>query len=151
DQTTAIIFTSDHGDMLGERGLWYKWTLLEGAVRVPLVIALPGQEAVRIMEPVSLLDLLPTCLAIGSDDAHQVPLVSDIEGDSLLPCATGQASLPAERAVFSEMLADGATSPCLMVRRGPWKYIFCESDPPQLFHLGRDPLEQRNLAGSAEV
>jgi len=49
------------------------------------------------------------------------------------------------------MLADGATSPCLMVRRGPWKYIFCESDPPQLFHLGRDPHEQRNLAGGAET
>ncbi|MES2185031.1 MAG: choline-sulfatase [Pseudomonadota bacterium] len=146
---TVVVFTSDHGDMLGERGLWYKWTLLEGATRIPLIIAAPGQGAARIGEPVSLLDLLPTLVDIGSDAEHAVEAVSEREGTSLMPAVQGSAALDAGRPVFAEMAADGAFSPCLMVRRGAWKYIHCADDPPQLFNLVQDPDELHNRAGEA--
>jgi choline-sulfatase len=148
---TVVVFTSDHGDMLGERGLWYKWTLLESAVRIPLVIAVPGQVPSRVAEPVSLLDLLPTLVDLGSLGGAAVPVVSEMEGDSLLPCLTGSGALPSDRPVYAEMNADGAISPCVMVRKGVWKYIHSEPDPPQLFRLDEDPHELRNLGGSPEA
>ncbi|HYD55729.1 MAG TPA: choline-sulfatase [Burkholderiales bacterium] len=146
EERTIVVFTSDHGDMLGERGLWYKWMHFEDAVRVPLVVSVPGQKPSRIEAPVSLLDLMPTVV-----DAAGAPFdrVSEMEGISLLPAIRGEAALPAERPVFGEMTADGTTAPALMVRRGDWKYIACEGDPPQLYNLREDPAELRNLCGSA--
>lgn len=149
-EQTAIIFTSDHGDMLGERGLWYKWTLFEGAMRIPLVIALPGQHASRIAAPVSLLDLLPTLVELGSDAEHQVEAVAQQEGVSLLSAVRDQAELAVDRPVFAEMAADGAFSPCLMVCRAGWKYIYCDDDPGQMFNLLQDPDEIVNLAGNPQ-
>ncbi|GAA4330319.1 choline-sulfatase [Pigmentiphaga soli] len=150
EDDTVVVFTSDHGDMLGERGLWYKWTLFEGAVRIPLIAAAPGQRPFRVATPVSLLDLLPTFIDLGGAAGRGLRPVSETEGRSLAPCLAGGPA-PAPRPVFAEMTADGAVRPCLMVRKGPWKYIHCESDPPQLFQLERDPVEVENLAGGREA
>ncbi|MDO8299153.1 choline-sulfatase [Lacisediminimonas sp.] len=150
EDNTVVIFTADHGDMLGERGLWYKWNLFEWSMRIPMIVAVPGQEARRVATPVSLLDLLPTCVDIGRDAEHPMTMVSPVEGASLLPDATGTGQLPADRPVYGETTADGTTSPCLMVRKGPWKMIHCPLDPPQLFRLDQDPQETRNLAGQAD-
>jgi choline-sulfatase len=151
EDNTAVIFVSDHGDMLGERGLWYKWNLFEWSMRIPMIISIPGQQARRVKTPVSLLDLLPTCVDIGSDEEHPLKMVSPVEGTSLLPEVTGSGKLPPQRPVYGETTADGATSPCLMVRQGPWKLIHCPLDPPQLFNLDDDPHETRNLAGLSDT
>ncbi|MGE4338341.1 MAG: choline-sulfatase [Pigmentiphaga sp.] len=143
---TIIVFTSDHGDMLGEKGLWYKWMLLEGAVRVPLIIAAPHQQPGIAPAPVSLLDLAPTLLELAGAERAGLEAATPFEGRSLAPALLNPDALAADWPVFSEMTADGAHHPCLMVRAGAWKYIHCADDPPMLFNLEDDPDELRNLA-----
>lgn len=138
---TIIILTSDHGDLLGERGMWYKMSPLEQSSRVPLVVHspvryLPG----RVRTPVSLVDLLPTLVEI----AGGVPPVSG-EGASLLELLRGEQ--PSRiRDVVVEYLAEGVTAPQLTLVRGSLKYTYCPGDPEQLFDLASDPYEQVNLA-----
>ena len=141
EERTVVVFNSDHGDMLGERGLWYKWMHFEDAVRVPLIVSVPGQAPSRVEAPASLLDLMPTFLEVAGAQARGLEPVSPLEGESLLR------SPSPDRPVFAEMNADGTTSPLLMVRKGDWKYIACEGDPPQLYDLREDPDELANLAG----
>ena len=145
--STVIVFTSDHGDMLGERGLWYKWMHFENACRIPMIIAMPGQKATRVKAPASLMDLLPTVV----DIAGKVEPVAPIEGESLLPSVRGEGELSYDRPVFAEMNADGTFSPSFMVRKADWKLIACDGDPPMLFDLRNDPDEMKNLAGKTEV
>ncbi len=147
--STVVLFTSDHGDMLGERGLWYKWMHYEHACRIPMIVAVPGQKAARVKAPASLIDFLPTVVDVAAQSAAKPEPVAPLEGVSLLPAVLGKAALPASRPVFAEMNADGTTSPSFMVRRGDWKYVSCEGDPPMLFNLAKDPDELDNLAGSA--
>jgi choline-sulfatase len=119
----------------------------ENATRIPMIVAMPGQKAARVKAPASLMDLLPTVV----DIAGKVEPVAPLEGQSLLPALKGQASLPYVRPVFAEMNADGTFSPSFMVRKGDWKLIACEGDPPMLFDLKNDPDEMKNLAGKADV
>jgi choline-sulfatase len=148
EENTVVIFTSDHGDMVGERGLWYKWMHFENASRVPLIICVPGQKPLRVSAPVSLLDLLPTVLDIATGDGPAIEPVSELEGESLLAAVLGKRSLLNNRPVFGEMTADGTFSPSFMVRKSDWKYVSCEGDPPLLFNLRNDPDERENLAGT---
>lgn len=146
DQDTIVIFAGDHGDMLGERGLWYKMTFFEGSARVPLIFHAPEQfKPGRIAAPVSLVDILPTLNAIcdcAVDDDH---LVAD--GRDLSPYLNGSDD---EGEVIGEYMGEGAAAPVVMIRRGDWKYIECDLDPPQLFNLKDDPNEMNNLAGTQE-
>ena len=145
---TVIIATADHGDMLGERGLWYKMTFFERAVRVPLILCAPKLFAARrVAQGVSLVDLLPTLLNIagrGERDAMPAP----IDGTSLMSLASGDGGGP--EAVYGEYMAEGTTQPIFMILRSNHKYITCAGDPSQLFDLAADPLELNNLAGRAE-
>jgi choline-sulfatase len=143
---TIVILTADHGDMLGERGLWYKMCFFEWAVRVPLIFRAPGRFAPRrTPELASLLDLLPTLLDLGRPQGGGIA-TTEHEGMSLVPALHGGA-LP-ERTVLGEYLGEGALAPVLMIRRGPWKFIWSEPDPPMLFDLERDPDELENLAAA---
>jgi choline-sulfatase len=145
-ENTVVVFTSDHGDMLGDRGLWFKMNFFEGGARVPLMIAAPGRFAPRsVSEATSLLDVLPTLLELagGSHCDEAAPL----DGASLLPLASGEAS--PERRVVAEYAAEGAIAPMVMIREGAFKYIHSEPDPPLLFDLANDPGERRNLAAEA--
>ncbi len=143
---TVVIATSDHGDMLGERGLWYKMTFFDRAARVPLLIHAPGRiRPRRVAEPVSLVDLLPTLMDIAGQDAGFEPALP-LDGKSLLPTANGSGRGPG--VVYGEYLAEGTDQPMFMIRRGRFKYVSCAGDPPLLFDLDSDPLEQRNLAGN---
>lgn len=145
DQNTVIVFTADHGDMLGERDLWYKMSFFEHASRVPLLIAEPGRtESVRISDHVSLLDLLPTFADMGGASIPDA-LSADLAGDSLVPKLDGQRE--PNRTVVGEYLGEGAVAPIFMIRRGALKYIWSEPDPPQLYDLEQDPHETVNVAG----
>jgi choline-sulfatase len=141
---TVIIATADHGDMLGERGLWYKMTFFERAVRVPLIICAPRLSAARrVVQGVSLVDLLPTLLSIAGDGGRPAT-AAPIDGVDLTPLAGGTDSGP--DAVHGEYMAEGTSQPIFMIRRGNHKYVACAGDPPQLFDLASDPLELSNLA-----
>ncbi len=138
---TVIVFCSDHGDMLGERGLWFKMSFFEGSCRVPLMIALPGTEPRLVTDPVSNLDILPTlCDLAGVDMSAIMPWT---DGVTLRPQLEGKGR---EAPVFMEYAAEGSYAPLVAIRDGAWKYIHCEIDPPQLFNLENDPQELTNLA-----
>jgi choline-sulfatase len=138
---TIIILCSDHGEMLGERGLWYKMNFFEGASRIPLIISAPGSFAPRSIDAsVSLVDLVPTILDLaGLDRADTMPL----DGDSLLSHLSDGAG---RDEVIGEYLGEGAIAPIVMIRRGQWKFIHSPSDPDQLFDLSVDPDELSNCA-----
>ena len=145
-ENTVVIVTADHGDMLGERGLWYKMNFFEHSARVPLVICGPGVVHGTENAPVSLVDLLPTFLDIAASTGQDAPAPGmPLDGASIWPIATGGAA--GERTVVAEYCAECASHPILMIRRGDFKYIHCDVDPPQLFNVLADPMERANLAG----
>jgi choline-sulfatase len=140
---TIVLFLADHGEMLGERGLWYKMSFFEPACRIPLMIAAPSRFAPRrVAASVALVDLLPTLVELAGDGqapAYAAPLA----GRSLLPHLSGQGG---HDEVFGEYLAEGAVAPIVMIRRGRLKFIHCPADPDQLYDLAADPMERVNLA-----
>jgi choline-sulfatase len=142
---TVVLLLADHGEMLGERGLWYKMSFFEPACRIPLMIAAPQRFApLRVAASVSLVDILPTLAEIAGDGqapAYAAPLA----GRSLLPHLSG---VGGHDEVFGEYLAEGAIAPIVMIRRGRWKFIHCPADPDQLYDLGADPMERVNLAAN---
>lgn len=145
---TIVVFTSDHGEMLGERGMWYKQTFFEPSSRVPLVVHLPGmKQPARVAEPVSLVDLLPTLMdwAGNADRASDWP--EPLDGASWTPLLRGECD--PQRTVISEYTDMGVIAPARMLRRGPYKYIETHGHPAQLYDLHADPHELRNLAGQA--
>ncbi|KAK8110837.1 uncharacterized protein PG998_007294 [Apiospora kogelbergensis] len=144
DKNTIIVFSGDHGDMLGERGLWYKMSYFESSVRVPLLFSYPQKfQPHRVTQNVSTLDILPTlCDLVGTKPSVHLPM----DGLSMLPHLEGREG---HDTVISEYTGEGTISPLMMIRRGPWKYITCPTDAPQLFNLERDPLELVNLANVA--
>ncbi len=140
-QEAIVIFVSDHGDMLGERGLWFKMTFFEGSARVPLMISAPGMEAGLVEAPVSTIDLCPTlCDLAGVDMGEVMPWT---EGETLVPLGRGAARVSP---VAMEYAAEASYSPLVGLRDGKWKYTNCAIDPEQLFDLDADPLELTDLA-----
>lgn len=139
---TIILFCSDHGDFLGERGLWYKMSFLEWSARVPVIAWQPKKfSARRVDQPVSLLDMVPTL----SELAGGVEPANHLDGASLVPLLEGGEE-NALATVPGEYLAEGAIAPMVMLRRGEWKYIHSPADPDQLFNLASDPFELKNCA-----
>ena len=146
DENTVVVFSGDHGDMLGERGLWYKMSYFESSVRVPLLVRHTKQfNAHRVSQSVSTLDILPTLVdLVGSKLIPTLPM----DGLSLLPHLYGGNG--GHDNVFAEYMGEGTIAPLMMIRRGPWKYITCPVDPPQFFNLVNDPQELNNLATSTD-
>ncbi len=142
---TVIVVTSDHGDMLGERGLWFKKHFFEHASRVPLVIHAPSRfAAARRSENVSLVDLLPTlCDLAGIELADRAPRPPD--GASLLPLCESPAAVR-DAPVFAEITSEGVPSPMFMVRRGPFKLMTGGGAPDLLFDIDADPEERTDLS-----
>lgn len=138
---TIIVFVSDHGDMLGERGLWFKMNFFEGSARVPLTIAGPGIAPRLVTDPVSLLDVNPTLADLAGIDIAEILPWTD--GESLVPLMKGGGR---NTPVLIEYCAEGSIAPLVCIREGDWKFVHCEADPPMLFNLRDDPRELANLA-----
>ena len=142
DENTVVVFASDHGDMMGERGLYYKKTFFEWAVRVPLIVHAPGRFAPgRVDAPVTLLDLLPTFHELGGGASGDI---LETDGTSLVPALHGD-PMP-DRIVAGEFLAEGVFDPTFMLRNDRYKLFYSEVDPPILYDLHDDPTEMTNLA-----
>lgn len=139
-ENTLIVYCSDHGEMLGGHGMWWKNTFYDGASRVPFVISWPGviPEGVRRRENMSLLDVGPTLL-----DLCGVDPLPGADGRSFRPVLLNE-DLPHDDVVFAE---DTLGGPSRMVRSGPWKYNYYHENAPELFNMEEDPGELRNLAG----
>ncbi len=141
DRNTAIVFASDHGDMLGHRGMLQKRYFYERSVRASLIFSFPGhwQEGIRIHTPVSLIDLLPTFT-----EMSKAPLPDDLPGSSLLSSVvTGRE--PESRVVFSEYHGEGVHAPCFMALRDDFKYIYVHGHEERLYNVREDPDEYTNL------
>jgi len=140
-ERTVLLFTSDHGDLLGERGLWYKMSWFEPSARLPLLVHAPflfGPR--RVSAAVSLVDVLPTLVELaGGEVDPALPL----DGRSLLPHLSGTGGHDEALGVY---LGEGAIAPLFMLRRGQWKFVASAPDPDQLYDLATDPHERRNLA-----
>ena len=141
---TIIVYTSDHGDMVGEHGLWWKHVFYEESVKVPLIISWPGQiESGQWCENVvSALDVNATML-----DALDAPALPNSPGRSLLPLVKDNSdTLDWEDIAFSEYCSDqfapdGGECYLRMIRRGEWKLIYYHDYELQLFNLKDDPDE----------
>ncbi len=144
DDNTVVVVLADHGEMLGERGLWYKMSFFEPACRIPLLVHAPRHFKARaVAESVSLIDVLPTLVELAGT---AVPYATELEGRSLLPHLEGRAG---HDEVRGEYLAEGAVAPMVMIRTGTTKFIHSPADPDQLYDLARDPDERINLAADA--
>jgi len=139
---TRVMYTSDHGDNLGSRGLWGKSTMYEEIARVPLILAGPGiPEGKRVETPVSHVDAFPTIV-----ESVGVPFAQVKDGHpgvNLLDVAQG--AQPA-RTVLSEYHGMGSTTGAFAIRDGKYKYIHYAKYAPQLFDLERDPEEMHDLS-----
>ncbi|MFZ1337993.1 MAG: choline-sulfatase [Paracoccaceae bacterium] len=141
-QEAIVVFVSDHGEMLGRRGLWFKMNFFEGSARVPMVISAPGLAPGLVEDPVSTIDLTPTlCDLAGVSMAEVMPWT---DGESLVPLAKGT---PRSSPVAMEYAAEGSITPLVALRQGAWKYTRCNADPEQLYDVANDPGERVNLAG----
>jgi choline-sulfatase len=141
-QEAVIVFVSDHGDMLGERGLWFKMNFFEWSARVPLMLAVPGLAGRRVDQPVSTLDVAPTLCALAGVPLGEV--AEWLDGESLMPLAVGEGS---RATVPMEYAAEASEAPLVALRKGRWKLVLCALDPDLLFDLESDPDEVHDLAG----
>ena len=142
DRNTLVIYCSDHGEMAGEHGCWWKSSYYEGSVGVPLIASLPGviTPNVESHQICNLMDIGPTLL----DMAGGNPL-PDIHGHSLWPLLAGRDAGDHPNETFSEHLGQEGI-PSRMIRTGPWKcYTYYDDTAPVLYNLEDDPDEMHNL------
>ena len=144
-ENTIIVYTSDHGEMAGEHGLWYKNSFLEASVAAPLIFSYPKTLPVnkKINESSMLLDIFPTLC-----DLSDIGQPNDLEGKSLLPLMNGIENADnSDRVAYSEMYR---SSTGIMVRKGKWKYIRYNSEKEYLYDIDTDPREINNLINSTQ-
>jgi choline-sulfatase len=141
-ESTRIVYTSDHGDNLGARGLWGKSTMYEETVAAPLIMAGPDIPAGAVCDtPASHVDVYPFILEATGED--RPGMYDGQPGSSLFALARGEAR---RVDVISEYHGMGSRTGAFMIRVGKWKYVHYVAYPPQLFDLERDPEELRDLA-----
>jgi choline-sulfatase len=145
-----IVYTTDHGELAGEHGVWWKHSWHEAATRVPFIIQTQEQRRgeappIRVNTPVSLADLYPTLCALGD-----LPIPEDLYGQDLAP-AVLEGIEPQSRPIYCDNLVPrwGEGTEFRMIREGKYKYVAFRNAPELLLDVEADPLEQRNLTGSS--
>jgi choline-sulfatase len=143
-EDTLVVYSSDHGDMCGEHGMWDKFVFYEASAGVPLILRVPGvtQGGAVSGAPVSQVALLPTLLELCG-----LPVPGGLDETSLVPFLR-EPGRRQSRPVFSEFQMGGKAER-YMIRRGDWKYCHYLADTPELYNLRDDPEEMRNLATAA--
>lgn len=141
-ENTTILYVSDHGELLGVDGLWFKGTLSESSVRIPIILAGPDVPVGRSATNVSLVDVFPTVIDVMG--LRPAPDDADLPGRSLLEIARSPAD--PERTVFSEYHSANSNTGSFMIRRRAWKYWYCVGFGERLFNLESDPWEDIDLA-----
>lgn len=142
---TYVFVISDHGEMLGERGTWYKFLPYEWSARVPIVVAGPGVKRGHVEHKgVSLVDLLPTLLDLATDGKPPAS-IDPLAGKTLMQMLGGDGSGRIDD-VMMEFTGEGVYAPALILRKDGMKYVHCRTDPPMLFDLAKDPTELTNVA-----
>jgi choline-sulfatase len=141
--STRVVYTSDHGDMMGEHGLWFKSCMYEGSVGIPMIVAGPDVPAGKVSRTgVSLIDVFPS--ALECVDVEREPEDADLPGVSLFELA-GE-PMRRTRAIYSEYHASASICGFFMIRGDRYKYVYYPGYPAQLFDLDNDPRERRDLA-----
>jgi choline-sulfatase len=141
EKDTVVVYTSDHGEMLGDHGLWAKFEFYEPSCGVPLIVRAPGvtTAGAQCAVPVSQVELLPTLGELCGVDVPQ------LDGKSLIP-QLRDAAARRDDEVFAEFNLQTPRAK-YMVRRGDYKYTFrANGDVPELYDLRSDPAEMDNLA-----
>ena len=145
-ENTMIIVTSDHGEMLGEQGMWFKRTFFEPSIHVPLIVS--GTERVKpdnqINREVSLVDLMPTFLEL-ADLRDRREIEQGLDGESLCGMLLGDDERDSP-GVVSEYYSEGVTQPMRLAINKRMKYVHVEDQEPMLFDLTHDPDERVNCA-----
>ncbi|HEV2126583.1 MAG TPA: choline-sulfatase [Chloroflexota bacterium] len=142
---TIVVLTADHGDMVGERGMWFKRTVREWSARVPLLFAGPGiSKGERVTQNCSLVDLYPTMLDLAgiempADFPHR------LDGNSLAPFLRGDAPADWPDEAIVENNGEATIKPIRALLKGHYKYIYTHERPDELYDLREDPHEWRNL------
>ena len=141
EKDTIVVYSSDHGEMLGDHGMWQKFVFYEASVGVPLIVRVPGltPAGARSATPVSLVDLLPTLAELCG-----VSLPSGLDGQSCVPDLQ-EPGRTRDTTIYSEFALRPPRAK-YMIRRGDWKYSYYVNDMPELYNLRDDPREMRNLA-----
>lgn len=148
-KNTVVIFTADHGEMMGERGMWFKQHFFEWAARVPFIVLAPDRfKPAHVVQNISLIDLTPTILDLATG-ARFADFAAPCDGTSLIAALNGDLSDMTDIAI-SEFAADGSTGPSRMVKKGTWKLMWLEGRDTLLYDLATDPNELTNLSGQAE-
>lgn len=140
-EDTLVVYTSDHGEMLGEQALWNKSSLLEESAHVPMILSWPGTlpEARRVEPCVSLVDLTATMLDLGA-----APDDMPLDGRSMMALAAGRDPTWHDEAI-SELYATWTDRPLAMLRRGRYKLHLSHEEPAQLYDIETDPREHHDL------
>ena len=138
-ENTIIVYTSDHGEMLGDHGLWLKNTLLENASRVPLIVSGPGIPAGKTVDaPIGHVDWIRTLMEICGSKTD------GLRGRSLQAVLKGDDAAP--EFVYSESHSEGNATGSFMIRKGKWKYIYFTGAEPLLFDMSQAMGEYKNVA-----
>ncbi len=137
---TYFVFSSDHGELALEHQDWYKMSLYEGAVRVPLVMTGPDITPARIPNLVSLVDLCPTLIEMAG-----LPLPRDLDGETLIPLACGQTA-DSRNTAYACFTGTTLNTTAYMLRKERWKYVVFVGYPAQLFDMEKDPGELNDVS-----
>lgn len=146
DKHTRVIYISDHGDMIGAHGLWWKHTFYEESVGVPFLLAGPDiLSNTTSKTPISLVDLYPTIIdCFGLEPTEEE---KRLPGRSILPIAQGEShGLTDDRTIYAEYFAAASVTGMYMLRKGDYKLCYYAYYPNQLFNLKNDPEETNDLA-----
>ncbi len=138
-EDTVILYLSDHGELLGDKGMWTKQVMYEASAGIPMILAGPGvPDGIVRNTAASIVDVAATALDVMLD-------TSDDSSPGLSLRQLAQDPDDADRTVLCEYHDGGSTTGAFMVRWGDWKYVCYPGMPPQLFNLGEDSSEDHDL------